>query len=449
MIIWPWLLALPGHAKDFLWLSQGRDSLAKWLYDLSEQPNSYVLMGLWGPCIMPDISEKRRLVCIERNVDVVKGRSQIFPHGDEWERQRGTRFHYFIWSDDNAEFDYVPKCTPAHCGDASLLPLQNEKAVMYWQRLLEEDQPAAAAPIIHNPPRCNPSSMYSCTSSIDGKLVAFHWSARKMLAIHVDDFAPVSCMALSCLYAEIMEAGFRGYTWVYRMFQRIGNSTRFAEPRGNYVRNMHPCFPRRLPDGWGDSAVVAWLRPQLTSCASKRLGPALELQRSCKPLPICLRPPPDVNYSAFLSCLPWASKDSEDFCKAKPVGKGPQEVSEHWMKMNAGMLGHGLPDLPDETNSTSDRLCKLGRRNLDALARQFHFPRSSRAFKNILVAVKRFGEHENDCHHLCTAIIIGAGTLARSLSPISMKCRSLTWNTCHRSGPSSCRCQKQIGKRYR
>ena len=24
MIIWPWLLALPGHAKDFLWLSQGR-----------------------------------------------------------------------------------------------------------------------------------------------------------------------------------------------------------------------------------------------------------------------------------------------------------------------------------------------------------------------------------------------------------------------------------------
>lgn len=48
---------------------------------------------------------------------------------------------------------------------------------------------------------------------------------------------------------------------------------------------------------------------------------------------------------------------------------------------------------------------------------------ASRAFKNILVAVKRFGEHENDCHHLCTAIIIGAGTLARSLSPISMKCR--------------------------
>lgn len=54
---------------------------------------------------------------------------------------------------------------------------------------------------------------------------------------------------------------------------------------------------------------------------------------------LVLRPPPDVNYSAFLSCLPWASKDSEDFCKAKPVGKGPQEVSEHWMKMNAGEAG--------------------------------------------------------------------------------------------------------------
>ena len=52
---------------------------------------------------------------------------------------------------------------------------------------------------------------------------------------------------------------------------------------------MHPCFPRRLPDGWGDSAVVAWLRPQLTSCASKNVGPALDLQRSCQPLPTCLR----------------------------------------------------------------------------------------------------------------------------------------------------------------
>lgn len=258
-----WLLLIPigkAFAKDFLWLSQGQEC-PQWLFDVSEQPNSYLLMGVYGRCAKNDFTEKRRFLCFESNTDVVKGRKLLFSRGDEWEKERGVRFHYFIWSDDNGQFDFKPShglCTPESCGDASLLPWANEKATMYWQRLLEEDQPAVASPILHDRDcLMSTDSMYICTSSMDGKLMAFHWSARKMLAIYVEEFAPISCnIPLTNVIVELMESAFRGYTWTYRMFDRTGNHTRFTEHRATYVRNIHPSFPRILEDGsWGDSQV--------------------------------------------------------------------------------------------------------------------------------------------------------------------------------------------------
>lgn len=426
------LLVLPilGFAKDFLWLSQSEDC-PQWLHDVSEQPNSYVLVGVYGgPCGhgAQDVTQKLRFICLDQ-MDVVKGRKVLFAHGDAWEQQRLQlgldRFHYFIWADDNAEFDFMPAnglCTPEDCGDASLLPRQNEKATMYWQRLLEQDQPAVASAIIHDAWCLEATkSMYSCTSNLDGKQMAFHWSVRKILAVYVEEFAQVSCnVPLTYVPIELMESAFRGYTWTYRMFDRTGNSTRFPEPRATYIHNLHPSFPRLLRDGsWGDSQLVAWLRPQLTNCASENLGPSAELQRSCLSQS-CLKPPVDVNYSAFLPCLPWASEDSEDYCRPKVVGNGLSKLAEDWVKdVLPGMLGFGLAHLPNYTNGSTTDLCRLGQSNVDALIRWFNAPGNSRGAKVLQTALD--GARNGGCSDPCTAMLLVAGGLASSATSQSLR----------------------------
>lgn len=95
----------------------------------------------------------------------------------------------------------------------------------------------------------------------------------------------------------------------------------------------------------------------------------------------------------------------------KPVGKGLNKWHEKKLKhVMPGMLGYGFPHLPNVTNTSTDRLCRLGLRNVDALIRWFRYPRKSRGNKVLrkVLSDEGFGQ----CFYPCTAMIIGAGALA-------------------------------------
>ena len=81
------------------------------------------------------------------------------------------------------------------------------------------------------------------------------------------------------------------------------------QPR--YPRTPLHCFPKSrgaLGNAtYGDSAVVAWLRPRLRRCANVRLGYSYVLQRGCEDdagFDFCRDPPSHLNYSK-LRCRPW------------------------------------------------------------------------------------------------------------------------------------------------
>ena len=85
-----------------------------------------------------------------------------------------------------------------------------------------------------------------------------------------------------------------------------------------------------------------------------------------------MNPPRNVDYSTFLPCSPWAR--GADYCVKKPtVTRLPKVDGRRFVNLYmGGVLGHGLPDIPQlDPTSSRDRLCSLGRRNYKGLVRHF------------------------------------------------------------------------------
>eukprot|EP00929_Paragymnodinium_shiwhaense_P105239 TRINITY_DN70160_c0_g1_i1.p1 TRINITY_DN70160_c0_g1~~TRINITY_DN70160_c0_g1_i1.p1 ORF type:complete len:595 (-),score=103.64 TRINITY_DN70160_c0_g1_i1:86-1870(-) len=289
-----WLAAaVEPSPAGFLWLGQGPRAPPTWLQALTLRQDTWVLYLLFAECAQESgavrgrgghsaASPRMRLMC-RRGVTFTAGRNALYEGALEWERQRGLAFEYLIFSDDLGEFEFRPDCSPAACGDVGLLPLPNETALGYFYRLLEVDQPALASPVQEMEPWCiKEAQMRKCSSLIDAKVNAFHWSAHSQLLPYEEAFERISLWAALFVVTERLEAGFVGYAVQYQMFRRTAEGSSFPQPRPEYIRSPRPYLPARLPGGgYGDSQVVAWLRPQLTPCASARLGASAYLQAGC------------------------------------------------------------------------------------------------------------------------------------------------------------------------
>ena len=369
---WLTFVAASGLFEDFLWISQSYDEISQWLQDIATDAHSFVLVGIFGPCAKSTRTEKTWRVCLERGLDSGRGTNRLIQVANNWETERRKRFHYVIYADDNGAFTFRADCSPAGCGDIGATPRKNETAPLFFQRLLLQHQPAVASPIMGDD--SEPERMFICASMFDRKITAHHWSVRHNTLLVLEEFLQVSMLAATtCALNELVEATYRGYTVLYRPFQRAGNGTRYYEHRANYIRNMHPCLPRKVADGWEDSQLVAWMRPQLSRCASEQLGPSAYLQQG-RPVYECLKPPRKVDYSSFLPCTPWARPGDDDYCVNKPTGnRRPKADGLRFVdKFMRGMVGHGWPDLPRlDPTKARDRLCILGRRNYKGLVRHY------------------------------------------------------------------------------
>ena len=186
-----------------------------------------------------------------------RGTNRVIKVANDWETERRKRFHYVIYADDNGAFTFRADCSPAGCGDIGTTPRKTETAPLFFQRLLLQHQPAVASPIMGDD--SEPERMFACASTFDRKITAHHWSARHDTLLVLEEFLEVSMLAATtCSLNELAEATYRGYTILYRPFQRAGNGTRYYEHRGNYIQNTHPCLLRKVADEWEDSQLVSW-----------------------------------------------------------------------------------------------------------------------------------------------------------------------------------------------
>ncbi|CAE7251013.1 unnamed protein product [Symbiodinium sp. CCMP2456] len=426
--LWQWLtfVAASGLFEDFLWISQSYDEISQWLQDIATDAHSFVLVGIFGPCTKSTRAEKTWRVCLERGLDSGRGTNRLIKVANSWETERRKRFHYVIYADDNGAFTFRADCSPGGCGDIGATPRKNETAPLFFQRLLLQHQPAVASPIMGDD--SEPERMFICASIFDRKITAHHWSVRHHTLLVLEEFLEVSMLAATtCALNELVEATYRGHTILYRPFQRAGNGTRYYEHRGNYIRNMHPCLPRKVADGWEDSQLVSWMRPQLSRCASEQLGPSVYLQRG-RPVYACLKPPRNVDYSRFLPCTPWARPGDDDFCVKKPTAnRRPKADGQRFVdKFMRGMVGHGWPDLPRlDPTKARDRLCILGRRNYKGLVRHY----ASRPAVNGKIAHLPDGFQ---CDDPCNALLFGAALQSQQPSHVvaaQPELQAIDWQT--------------------
>lgn len=439
----------------FVWLAQGHSQPPVWLWGVAADADSHVVFGSFDESCRGSFELPRaRLVCIP-STSWSQGRNSLYRTALEWEKERSCRFLYIIHADENAGFDFWAECTPEGCGDSRMLPQAAETAHSFFQRLLSSEQPAVATPIDFLSFRCGIPGRVPvrvCTSNIDGKLQAFHWSAHEILLPYVEDFEHVSMWASLCLMEELIESAFVGYAVVYRMFERLSPGSSLPQ-RAEYIRNAGPCVPIRYPDGgFEDSAVVSWLRPRLRRCASKKLGSARSLQDTsrlmhycqqdtCKLNAVCGVGGCNVNY-AQLPCLPWARRwqtNATKRCTHSPWAgrdRPPLRSSLSFeLDFYSDAKAKGWADLQVyERQGTFKRLpvCHLARSSFGTLVRSFEGSvdnnnmstvsaldiSTSHAYVLRKTANRMWGDAQDKaivCGSLCLCVFLGASYAAANL----------------------------------
>lgn len=329
------LLAIPSAAEPqgFVWISQGAGLPPAWVAAIpGDAWNAWDAWLVWGSFSLCDRTldlPRFRHVCLPQvqwslgaavvgNMTYTPGRNLLYRHALEIEEERGSPFLYFVFADDSGEFVFSPRCSALACGNMDMLPVESESALSFFHRLLVEEQPAVATPLndIDDSECLSPVEMRVCTSSIDHKVIAFHWSVHAMLLPYEEGFEHISLFASQCVVNELIDAILPAYSVRYRMFQRpSSSSSSFPVMRPHYIRNLEPCLPQRLPNGsYADSSVVKWLRPQLHQCAASKLGASHMLQAGCQfgitPNERCILHKSDYR---VLDCWPWASGETCGF----------------------------------------------------------------------------------------------------------------------------------------
>ena len=321
--VWP-----KAEPQGFLWISQGAGLPPPWLAAIPDESDAWLVWGSFNFCDRTVDLPRFRHVCLPEvqwslggpvvgNTTYTPGRNLLYRHALDFEAERGQQFLYFILADDSGEFIF-DRCSSSSCGNLEILPDQSDSAVSFFHSLLRKDLPAVATPLndIDDSQCLSPLEMRVCTSSIDHKVIAFHWSVHTLLLPYEEGFEHLSLFASQCIVNEVIDAALTGYSVRYRSFVRRSLSS-FPRMRPHYIRNLEPCLPKRWPNGsFTDSLVVEWLRPQLVSCASAKLGASHMLQAGCelgvKPNDRCALGARS-DYST-LPCMPWAQKHT---CRGK------------------------------------------------------------------------------------------------------------------------------------
>ncbi len=291
---------------------------------------------------------------------------------------------------------------------------------------------------------CGLKMMSHCTSALDSKVMAMHWSLHPILMPRDLAFQRVSVHGVSATTNELMEAGFVGFTRQYCMFERLA-LPKFPEMRAAYARNLGPLLPgveaqlidihlRPEPNGtfYKDSALVAWLRPQLTKCASERLGASYILQTRLRRLrgslelawgrgDACHMVPADIDYSK-LPCQIWANRRQPGVgpINSLPLTKFPGSLRPPRLGSFRAFLSlYRLAPGPGRANfntlgpKAGDSLCAIGRDNFVGLV--FLFRHRSEKVATELANFKRdlrLKEDLSHCNDICTALVLGASKVA-------------------------------------
>ena len=438
--------AKAGKPDGFVWMSQGAGLPPPWIAAISASPDTWLVWGSFSMCDRTLTLPRFRHVCLPEvrwlagdavvgNMTYTPGRNLLYRHALEFEEERGHPFLYFVFADDSGEFTFN-RCSASSCGNVDILPRASESAVSFFHRLLWQDQPAVATPLndIDDSECMSPIDMRVCTSSIDHKVIAFHWSVHSMLLPYEEGFEHISLFASQCIVNEVIDAVLSGYSVRYRMFQRpYSSSSSFPVMRPHYIRNLEPCLPQRLPNkSFRDSLVVKWLRPQLRECAASKLGASHMLQAGCqfgiKPNEHCVLQHSD--YSA-LECLPWASGKTCGFPAVgdsrKPRNSGIYHVMRLSRSFGAGSSIRNSKEyhsshqfekfcnVAEDYHCAKDKLCALGMKNFSDLRVSLKFPVSSElaeawtAVDGHLKALlwEKREEVDTTCD-ICTSLLLGA-----------------------------------------
>eukprot|EP00439_Symbiodinium_sp_Y106_P076704 s1539_g15.t2 len=359
--------------KGFVWMSQGFGLPPTWLSAIPEMPETWLVWGSFGLCDRTLEKGPRFLhVCLPEvdwsfgrsvrgNMTYTPGRNLLYQHALQLELDESMRFLYFILADDSGEFIFR-NCSPLSCGNSDVLPAAFESPASFFHRLLVSDMPAIATPVfgIDDADCVGAADMRVCTSTIDHKVIALHWSVHPALLPYEESFEQISLFASQCIVNELADASFRGYSVHYRMFQRPTTSkSSFPSMRPHYVRSLEPCLPQVLSNGsFADSAVVKWLRPQLRACATERLGPSFLLQSECEPGSSpnerCNLPKRPFDYREVVCASPWAKREDCHGQGRASEGKfrPPRPSGVHHVLRLQRSFGAGAPRAPSKASGS-------------------------------------------------------------------------------------------------
>ena len=396
-----------GPSQGFVWISQGAGLPPPWIAAIPAIPagDAWLVWGSFSLCERTLNLPRFRHVCLPQvqwflggavagNMTYTPGRNLLYRHALEFEEERGIPFLYFVFADDSGEFRFN-RCSTSACGNMEILPAPSESAVSFFHRLLLEDTPAVATPLndIDDSDCLSPIEMRVCSSSIDHKVIAFHWSVHAMLLPYEEGFERISLFASQCIVNEVIDAVLPGHSVRYRMFQRPPtSSSSFPVMRPHYIRNLEPCLPQlfsnRSNRSYADSSVVKWLRPQLQECAASKLGASHMLQAGCqfgiRPNERCILHKSDYR---TLDCLPWASAETCGF-PAQGESRQPRDSGiYHVMRLSRSFGAGSSIRLQEEMRQSESRceafkdyncakelLCSLGMKNFTELRASLESP---------------------------------------------------------------------------
>ncbi|CAL1150557.1 unnamed protein product [Cladocopium goreaui] len=436
-----------GPSQGFVWISQGAGLPPPWIAAIPAIPagDAWLVWGSFSLCERTLNLPRFRHVCLPQvqwflggavagNMTYTPGRNLLYRHALEFEEERGIPFWYFVFADDSGEFRFN-RCSTSACGNMEILPAPSESAVSFFHRLLLEDTPAVATPLndIDDSDCLSPIEMRVCTSSIDHKVIAFHWSVHAMLLPYEEGFERISLFASQCIVNEVIDAVLPGHSVRYRMFQRPPtSSSSFPVMRPHYIRNLEPCLPQLLSNrsnrSYADSSVVKWLRPQLQECAASKLGASHMLQAGCqfgiRPNERCILHKSDYR---TLDCLPWASAETCGF-PAQGESRQPRDSGiYHVMRLSRSFGAGSSIRLQEEMRQSESRceafkdyncakelLCSLGMKNFTELRASLESPSRELSdawssvddeLKSLLWEKREQVDHNCD---VCTSLLLGA-----------------------------------------
>lgn len=436
-----------GPSQGFVWISQGAGLPPPWIAAIPAIPagDAWLVWGSFSLCERTLNLPRFRHVCLPQvqwflggavagNMTYTPGRNLLYRHALEFEEERGIPFLYFVFADDSGEFRFN-RCSTSACGNMEILPAPSESAVSFFHRLLLEDTPAVATPLndIDDSDCLSPIEMRVCSSSIDHKVIAFHWSVHAMLLPYEEGFERISLFASQCIVNEVIDAVLPGHSVRYRMFQRPPtSSSSFPVMRPHYIRNLEPCLPQlfsnRSNRSYADSSVVKWLRPQLQECAASKLGASHMLQAGCqfgiRPNERCILHKSDYR---TLDCLPWASAETCGF-PAQGESRQPRDSGiYHVMRLSRSFGAGSSIRLQEEMRQSESRceafkdyncakelLCSLGMKNFTELRASLESPSRELSdawssvddeLKSLLWEKREQVDHNCD---VCTSLLLGA-----------------------------------------